>query len=231
MQYHRIRPGIFIRRPNRFVAHVEIDGKEEICHVKNTGRCRELLVPGAKVFVEEAANPARKTRYDLVQIYKEDQLVNMDSQMPNALVEEWLKQGGMFEHITKIQREKTYGHSRFDLYVEYQDKKAFVEVKGVTLEHNGVAYFPDAPTQRGVKHLKELQTCIGDGYEAWIIFVIQMKGIRTFRPNEITHPEFARVLRQAQEAGVHIEARDCIVEPASIRINQKIPVDLEVEKR
>lgn len=231
MQYHRIRPGIFIRRPNRFVAHVEIDGKEEICHVKNTGRCRELLVPGAKVFVEEAANPARKTRYDLVQIYKEDQLVNMDSQMPNALVEEWLKQGGMFEHITKIQREKTYGHSRFDLYVEYQDKKAFVEVKGVTLEHNGVAYFPDAPTQRGVKHLKELQTCIGDGYEAWIIFVIQMKGIRTFRPNEITHPEFARVLRQAQEAGVHIEARDCIVEPASIRIDQKIPVDLEVEKR
>ncbi len=231
MQYYHIRPGIFIRRPNRFIAYVEIDGKEEICHVKNTGRCRELLIPGAKVFVEESSNPNRKTKYDLVQVYKEERLVNMDSQMPNALVEEWVKQGGLFRNITRLQREKTYGNSRFDLYVEYQNKKAFVEVKGVTLEKDGVARFPDAPTQRGVKHLKELQECIRDGYEAWIIFVVQMKGVHLFEPNEKTHSEFAEALREAERAGVQIEVRDCIVEPARIKIDRKIPVDLTTEKR
>lgn len=231
MKYCQYKEGIFLERPNRFIAKVEIEGKEEICHVKNTGRCRELLIPGTKVYVEPAKNPNRKTKYDLVQVYKKDRLVNMDSQMPNALVQEWLEEGGLFSDITLLQREKTFGSSRFDLYVEYEGKKAFIEVKGVTLEEDGIARFPDAPTERGIKHLQELETCIQQGYEAWIIFVIQMNGVYQFQPNERTHPEFAQALRHAKKAGVHIEARDCIVEPGEIKINQKIPVDVAEKKR
>lgn len=216
-------------RPNRFIANVEIDGKTEVCHVKNTGRCRELLIPGARVLVEESDNPARKTRYDLVQVYKNQILVNMDSQMPNYLVKEWIEKGDAFPGLTLLQTEKKYGNSRFDLYVEYQDKKAFIEVKGVTLEHGGVARFPDAPTERGIKHIKELSRCINDGYEAWIFFVIQMGGVTTFGPNWKTHPEFGEELIRAKKAGVHVQAWDCTVDPGEIFINSRIPIDFSAE--
>ncbi|MBS6195394.1 MAG: DNA/RNA nuclease SfsA [Clostridiales bacterium] len=226
MQYNRIKEGKFISRPNRFIANIELEGKTEVCHVKNTGRCRELLVPGARVLVEEAENPDRKTKYDLVQVYKGEVLVNMDSQMPNYLVREFLEKGEFFPELTALKMEQTYGNSRFDLYAEYQGRKAFIEVKGVTLEENGAARFPDAPTTRGVKHIKELEQCLKDGYEAWIFFVIQMKGVHTFRPNWSTHPEFGEALQKAQEAGVQVQAWDCRVEPGEIHIDRKIPVDL-----
>lgn len=200
MRYERIKEGSFIKRPNRFIAHVEIEGKTEICHVKNTGRCRELLVPGAKVFVEKAKNPNRKTLYDLVQVYKGKELVNIDSQMPNVLVREWLEAGSFLSDITYLQMEKTYRTSRFDLYVEYEGKKAFIEVKGVTLEKEGTARFPDAPTLRGIKHMQELETAVQEGYEAWMIFVIQMKGVHCFLPNWDTHPEFGEELLRAKQA-------------------------------
>lgn len=229
MKYHRIKEGKFINRPNRFIANIEIDGKQEVCHVKNTGRCRELLVPGAAVLVEESDNPLRKTRYDLVQVYKGDVLVNMDSQMPNYLVKEWIEQENVFPGLTKLQTEKKYGNSRFDLYVEYQEKKAFIEVKGVTLEINGTARFPDAPTERGIKHIRELRSCIEEGYEAWIFFIIQMGGVNTFGPNWKTHPEFGQELIRAKEAGVHVQAWDCTVHPGEIFVNSQIPIDFSVE--
>lgn len=229
MKYYRIKQGKFVSRPNRFIANVEIDGKTEVCHVKNTGRCRELLVPGASVLLEESENPARKTRFDLVQVYKGKTLVNMDSQMPNHLVREWIEDGGVFPEVTKLQMEKKYGNSRFDLYVEYQGKKAFIEVKGVTLEQNGVARFPDAPTQRGVKHIRELSRCIEDGYEAWIFFIIQMGGVTRFGPNWATHPEFGRELIRAQKSGVHVQAWDCVVRPGEIFVNSRIPLDFFTE--
>lgn len=225
MEYGRIKEGRFLKRPNRFIASVEIDGKEELCHVKNTGRLRELLLPQAKVFVEESKNPGRKTRFDLVQVYKGEQLVNIDSQMPNYLVREWILAGGLFPDVTHVAMERRFGHSRFDLYVEHGGKKAFLEVKGVTLEVDGTARFPDAPTQRGVRHMQELMDCISQGYEAYLVFVIQMKGVTSFQANWNTQPEFGRVLQQASEAGVHVLACDCQVRPGNIFIDQKIPVD------
>lgn len=225
MEYRRIKEGRFLGRPNRFIARVEIDGKEELCHVKNTGRLRELLIPQARVFVEESENPRRKTRYDLVQVYKGEQLVNIDSQMPNYLVREWIEAGELFPDVTHVAMERRYGHSRFDLYVEHGGKKAFLEVKGVTLEVDGTARFPDAPTQRGVRHMQELMDCISQGYEAYLIFVIQMKGVTLFQANWTTQPEFGRVLQQASDAGVHVLACDCQVRPGNIFIDQKIPVD------
>lgn len=230
MKYYRIKEGTFLERPNRFIAHVEIDGKVEICHVKNTGRCKELLVPGTKVFLEESDNPNRKTRYDLVQVVKGNRLVNMDSQMPNDLVEEWIENGDFFPQVTKIQREKTYGDSRFDLYVEYQKKKAWIEVKGVTLEQDNVARFPDAPTQRGVKHIRELQKSLKDGYEAWIFFVIQMEGIDKFQPNWYTHEEFGDALAEAWKAGVHVKALECRVEEGELWITKEVKVELSKEQ-
>lgn len=218
-------------RPNRFIANVEIDGKIEVCHVKNTGRCRELLLPGAKVLLEESDNPNRKTRYDLVQVYKDRALVNMDSQMPNYLVKEWIEKGDFFPEVTKLQTEKKYGNSRFDLYVEYQGKKAFIEVKGVTLEINGMARFPDAPTERGIKHMRELSRCIEDGYEAWIFFIIQMGGVTGFGPNWVTHPEFGEELIRARNSGVHVEAWDCAVFPGEIWVNSRIPIDFSAEMK
>lgn len=212
-------------RPNRFIAHVEIEGKMEVCHVKNTGRCKELLIPGCSVLVEESDHANRKTKYDLVQVYKKDRWINMDSQMPNYLVKEWILNGNLLPNLTFLQSEKKYGNSRFDLYAEYDGKKAFIEVKGVTLEQDGVARFPDAPTLRGVKHIQELQACLKEGYEAWILFVVQMKGIHVFRPNWNTHPEFGEELMRARDAGVQIQAWDCQVTPGSIRIDQQIPVD------
>ena len=240
MKYRKIKEGIFVSRPNRFVSCVEIEGVTEICHVKNTGRCRALLIPGAKVFVEESENPNRKTKYDLVQVYKGDKLVNIDSQMPNYLVREWLESKTSAEHhcqpetyfpnIKKIQSEKTYGDSRFDLYLEYDEKKAWIEIKGVTLEEDGICRFPDAPTQRGVKHIRELEKSLQDGYEAWIVFVIQMNGMRYFQPNWKTHEEFGDALVHAKQSGVHILALECNVSEGEIYIEKEIETNLKKEQ-
>ncbi len=227
MQYENIYPGIFLDRPNRFIANVQIEGKTEVCHVKNTGRCRELLIPGAEVYVQQADSPSRKTKYDLIAVYKGEILVNMDSQIPNKLVEEWIRMGGFGPGITLARREVKYGNSRFDLYVERGEQKIFIEVKGVTLEENGVASFPDAPTERGVKHLNELCECVKDGYEAYVIFVIQMKGVRLMTPNWKTHAAFGEALQKASESGVHILAYDCLVQPDHIVLGQPVPVSLE----
>ena len=227
MKYKNIKQGIFKNRPNRFIAYVEIDGKEEICHVKNTGRCRELLVPGALVFLEESDNSKRKTKYDLIAVEKGNRLINMDSQMPNKVVEEWLKEGNLFGLEAKVRHEVVYGNSRFDLYIESGERKIFMEVKGVTLEENNVVRFPDAPTQRGVKHIHELVKCMEDGYEAYLMFVIQMEDVSYFEPNCKTHPEFAQALENAEKAGVHILAYDCIVRKDLINLAKPVRVYLE----
>lgn len=226
MRYENITEGIFLKRPNRFIAHVEIDKRVEVCHVKNTGRCRELLVPGTPVFLEKSSNPNRKTQYDLIAVKKGNRLINMDSQIPNKVVEEWLLKGNLFGEGAVVKREVTYGNSRFDLYIETPDKKCFIEIKGVTLEEDGVVRFPDAPTQRGVKHVKELCRCIEDGYQAYIMFVIQMEDVRYFEPNEATHPEFGEALREAQKAGVHILAYACDVRKDLINLSKPVRVYL-----
>lgn len=224
MQYENMYPGIFIDRPNRFIAHIEIDGKREICHVKNTGRCRELLIPGAQVWVQKADSPSRKTKYDLIGVKKGEMLVNMDSQIPNRVVEEWIRGGGFGAGVNLVRREVKFGNSRFDLYVEQENSKMFIEVKGVTLEERRIASFPDAPTERGVKHLMELCECVKAGYEAYVIFVIQMKGVCLMTPNWKTHAAFGEVLQLAAESGVHILAYDCVVRPDSIVLDQPVPV-------
>lgn len=227
MKYHKVKEGIFKERPNRFIAYVEVNGKEEICHVKNTGRCRELLVPNALVFLEESDNPNRKTKYDLIAVKKENRLINMDSQIPNKVVEEWLKEGNLFGADAKIRREVVYGNSRFDFYIESGERKIFMEIKGVTLEESGIVRFPDAPTQRGVKHIKELIKCRKDGYEAYLMFVIQMENVRYFEPNKKTHLEFAKALKEAKNAGVHILAYDCVVRKDLINLAKPVRVYLE----
>lgn len=227
MKYNKVEQGIFKKRPNRFIAHVEINGKEEVCHVKNTGRCRELLVPGALVFLEESDNPNRKTKYDLIAVEKGERLINMDSQIPNKVVEEWLKRGNLFGTEAKVRREVVYGNSRFDLYIESRERKIFMEVKGVTLEENSVVRFPDAPTQRGVKHIHELVKCIKDGYEAYLMFVVQMEDVSYFEPNYKTHPEFAKALKEAEKEGVHILAYDCVVRKDLINLAKPVRVYLE----
>lgn len=227
MQYKNICEGRFLSRPNRFAAEVQIQDKIEICHVKNTGRCRELLIPGAKVYLEESDNEKRKTKYDLVAVEKGERLINMDSQLPNAAVKEWILQGGLFMDLTYIRGEKVFGESRFDLYAEHGEKKAFIEVKGVTLEQDGIARFPDAPTLRGVKHVEELCRCVEQGYEAYLIFVIQMKGITRLEPNWTTHPQFGEAMQKAAKSGVKLLAYDCIVKPSGIWIDQPVPVVLE----
>ena len=231
MKYKNIFSGRFISRPNRFIAKVEIDGTEETVHVKNTGRCRELLTEGCTVYLEKSDNPDRKTKYDLVAVEKirngkTNLLVNMDSQVPNAAAEEWLKKGGLFSSDAVIRREVTFGDSRFDFYIEDGERKAFLEVKGVTLESDGIALFPDAPTERGVKHIKELISCIKSGYEAYILFVIQMKEICLFIPNDKMHPEFGEALRNAESSGVKIIAMDCIVTPDSMEID--VPIERDI---
>ncbi len=228
MKYKNIVTGKFIERPNRFIAKVETDGKTETVHVKNTGRCKELLVSGCTVYLEKSDNQSRKTAYDLIAVEKPSTgvLINMDSQVPNAAAEEWLKKGNIFSENAVIRREVRYGNSRFDFYIEDGTTKAFLEVKGVTLENDGVAMFPDAPTERGVKHIRELTECIKEGYKAYILFVIQMKGVYKFVPNIITHAEFGRTLKEAEQAGVNIIAMDCIVTPDSIEIDEKISVEL-----
>lgn len=227
MNYPNIKQGRFLARPNRFVALVELEEKPVTCHVKNTGRCRELLTERAVVYVTESDNPARKTRYDLVAVEKGALLINMDSQAPNRAVEEWLRSGGLFADLTLLKPECRYGNSRFDFYIETPNEKAFLEVKGVTLEENGAALFPDAPTQRGIKHLQELCACQQEGYQAYVIFVVQMLGCQYFAPNMRTHPAFGEALRQAAQCGVHILARECKVTPGSLEIKGALPVCLE----
>ncbi len=225
MKYQSIVEGKFISRPNRFIAHVEISGKEEICHVKNTGRCRELLIPGVKVFLEESKNPARKTKYDLVAVYKEYTLVNIDSQAPNKVFYEWAKE--YFGESAVLRPETKYKNSRFDCYIEVGERKIFAEVKGVTLEEKGVAKFPDAPTERGIKHIEELIDTVENGYEAYIFFVVQMKGVSYFTPNYNTHRAFGEALVRAKKSGVNIVCIDCNVMPDTLKIDDFVDVILE----
>ncbi len=231
MIYKNIVKGFFIFRPNRFIAHVEIDGKEEIVHVKNTGRCKELLTPGCVVYLSVSDNPARKTKYDLIAAEKQRDnlpslLINLDSQIPNDAAEEYFRKGTLFSENAVIRREVKHGNSRFDFYIEDNGERIFLEVKGVTQEMNGTALFPDAPTERGVKHIEELILCTKDGYKAYILFVIQMKEIDRLIPNDGTHKAFGDALRKAKEAGVEIIAMDSVVTPDSIVIDKEVPVVL-----
>ncbi len=230
MYYPNICPGTFLARPNRFIAHVEVEGKTEVCHVKNTGRCRELLVPGCRVYLVESGNPARKTRYDLVAVEKETPsgtlLINMDSQAPNKVFGEWAASGQFRPGLTLLRPEMTYGNSRFDYYWEASGRKGFVEVKGVTLEEDGVVRFPDAPTLRGVKHLEELAAAKAAGYEAAVCFIVQMEGMRWLEPNDATHPEFGAALRRSAAAGVEVLALECRVTPDSLEAVRGLPVHL-----
>ncbi len=226
MEYKSIVNGSFVARPNRFVANVLINGELHTVHVKNTGRCKELLIEGATVYLEKSDNANRKTLYDLVAVEKNGLLINMDSQIPNAVAEEWLKKGNLFSKNAKIRREVTYNKSRFDFYIEDGEKRAFLEVKGCTLEGDGIASFPDAPTLRGVKHINELIDSMTDGFDAYILFVIQMKGVKYFTPNDITHKAFGDALRHAEKSGVKILAYDCLVAPNTIEINKEIKVKL-----
>ena len=225
MQYSRVKEGVFLSRPNRFIAEIEIGGQREICHVKNTGRCRELLIPGTRVWVQEAAGKERKTKYDLITVEKPGLgLVNLDSQAPNKAVGEWLAAGGLGVSLTCIRPEYRYGSSRIDFYGEWEKQAFLMEVKGVTLEEGGTARFPDAPSERAVKHIRELQEAKEKGMEAYALFVIQMKGVTEFRPNDRTHPAFGEALREAERTGVRLLARDCLVTEDSIRIHRPVPV-------
>ena len=247
MKYENITTGIFRERPNRFIALVEVDGTIEKCHVKNTGRCRELLQPGAVLYLQDCmqAGAGRRTRYDVIAVQKGDQIVNMDSQVPNKAVAEWIRGGNLFQGAVLVRPEQKFGQSRFDLYLEYEKNaanggdfqnsglscgervQAFMEIKGVTLEEDGVARFPDAPTERGIKHLKELCACRKEGYEAYVFFLIQMKGVHRLEPNWKTHEAFGKALQEAAACGVHILAYDSVVTEDSIVVGDPIPVRLE----
>ena len=226
MKYVNMEKAIFLERPNRFVAYVETDQGREVCHVKNTGRCKELLVPGATVYVQRNDHPARKTKLDLIGVEKNEYLINMDSQAPNHAVKEWLLAGNLFSENAKVYSEKTYGQSRFDFYVEDGARKAFIEVKGVTLEDDGVCRFPDAPTERGVKHVRELMKCLEDGYEAYVLFVIQMRPVKYLEPNDVTHKAFGDALREASKNGVKVLAVDCSITTDSMEIMNEVEVRL-----
>lgn len=227
MKYKNVITGKFKSRPNRFIAMVEIDGKIEKCHVKNTGRCKELLLSDAEVYLEKGDNPNRKTAYDLVGVKKGERMINMDSQAPNKAVKEWLEKEVYFKHITYLKPECKYGNSRIDFYLETAEgRKIFIEVKGVTLEENGIARFPDAPTERGIKHIQELQETVTDGYEAYILFVIQMKEILHFEPNDRTHKAFGDALREAAEHGVGVLAYECVVTRESMCLDEAVRVYL-----
>ena len=226
MKYGKIVEGTFIERPNRFIAMVDISGTVERCHVKNTGRCRELLIPGAKIFLSVPDNPSRKTKYDLIAVKKDDRLINMDSQIPNDIAEEGLRKIPMFSDVTSIRREFTYGDSRIDMMAEGSSKRYLIEVKGVTLEDNRAVRFPDAPTERGVKHIGELVKSLKDGYIPCLLFVIQMDDVDHFEPNRSTDPAFADALAEAAEAGVNIIAYTCSVTPDSIELKDPVEVVL-----
>ena len=225
MRYEHMVPGIFRDRPNRFIAHVDMGGETETVHVKNTGRCRELLVPGVTVWCQESRNPARKTKFDLICVEKGNLLINMDSQAPNAAAGEWLLGGGLGE-IENLRPETVHGDSRFDFSFVKDGKTCFLEVKGVTLEDEGVCAFPDAPTQRGAKHLRGLTRAAAEGFGAYVLFVIQMRPVRYLRPHQERDPEFARALRQAAAGGVTILAMDCRVTPEEMVIASPVEVRL-----
>lgn len=230
VKYKNIVKGEFVSRPNRFIAKVIIGGEEHTVHVKNTGRCKEFLIKGATVYLEKSDNTSRKTQYDMVAVEKITDrgviLINFDSMVANDAVFDFLKSGKLFSKDAVIKREVTFGNSRFDFYIEDGVRKAFLEVKGVTLEFDGVAYFPDAPTERGIKHINELVKSIEEGYEAYIIFVVQMKGVHLFKPNDETHKAFGNALRNAHKCGVNVLAVDCEITPDSIVIENYINVEL-----
>lgn len=228
MKYKKTVSGTFLSRPNRFIAKVKIGDSVETVHVKNTGRCRELLIEGCRVYLEESDNPSRKTKYDLIAVEKRREngkklLINMDSMAPNGAAAEWLR-GGLFSKKAEIKREVTYGDSRFDFYIQDGEEKAFLEVKGVTLENNGIALFPDAPTDRGIKHINGLIKAVEDGYKAYILFVIQMKEVTAFTSNDATHKAFGEALRSARKSGVKILAYDCNVTPDTMKIDLPVKV-------
>ena len=225
MHYANMTPGTFLARPNRFIAHVQIDGQTEIVHVKNTGRCRELLPVGAKVWCQRSDNPSRKTKYDLITVRKGNRLINMDSQAPNSAAREWLLSGGLGP-VENLRTETSHGDSRFDFSFTLHGKPCFLEVKGVTLEQDGICAFPDAPTERGAKHLRGLQRCVEDGFGGYVLFVIQMSDVVYLHPNDATDPDFGRALRQAAAAGVQVLAVDCTVTEDSMTIGRFVPVVL-----
>ena len=225
MRYDNMVPGVFLARPNRFIAHIEIDGNVEICHVKNTGRCRELLPQGAQVWCQRSTNPARKTKYDLITVRKGNRLINMDSQAPNAAAKEWLLAGGLGQ-ISGLKAEDTHGDSRFDFSFTRNGRKCFLEVKGVTLENDGICAFPDAPTERGTKHLNGLARAVEEGYDAFVLFVIQMADVKYLHPNDSTDPAFGAALRQAFAGGVTVLAMDCAVTETEMAIHQPVPIKL-----
>ncbi len=226
MNYQNIVKGQFESRPNRFIAYVTISGQREKVHVKNTGRCKELLLPGAEVYLEKSTNSHRSTAYDLVAVKKGERMINMDSQAPNKAVGEWLKKGELFENIRQIKPEMCFGNSRIDFYIENGDDKILMEVKGVTLERDGVVLFPDAPSERAVKHVKELTAAVKAGYQAYIMLVVQMEKVAYFMPNKETQPAFADALLEARKAGVKIVAYDCHVEADRMELQKEIPVKL-----
>jgi sugar fermentation stimulation protein A len=226
MQYSDIKQARFLSRPNRFIAHIELDGQEETAHVKNTGRCKELLITGATVFIQKVDSASRKTQYDLIAVCKGDRLINMDSQAPNKIFAEFVRAGNLFENVTLIKPETRYKDSRFDFYIEAGDRKIFVEVKGVTLEEDGVVLFPDAPTQRGVKHLDELRSAKAKGYEAYAVFIVQMGDVLYFTPNDKTHEAFGDALRKAASAGVNVLAIDCEITESSITARNFVAIQL-----
>ena len=225
MHYKKMVPGVFLRRPNRFIAHIEIDGQEHICHVKNTGRCKELLPAGAKVWCEVSDNPNRKTKYDLITVQKGHRLINMDSQAPNAAAKEWLLAGGLGK-IENLKAETVHGDSRFDFSFTKDGKPCFLEVKGVTLENDGICAFPDAPTQRGAKHLSGLTKAVQEGYGGYVLFVIQMCDVKYIHPNDATDPVFGAALRAAAAAGVEVLAMDCRVTQDTMVIQDSVVVKL-----
>ena len=231
MNYNKIVSAKFIERPNRFIAYCEIDGKIEKVHVKNTGRCRELLIPECAVYLEESDNQNRKTKYSLIAVQKGDRLINMDSQAPNkvvyeALINKTIILPGLNGEIKLIKPEKTYGSSRFDIYLETENKKAFIEIKGATLEEHDIVMFPDAKTERGLKHVNELMQAQKQGYNAYVIFIVQMDNVLYFTPNKKMHIELADALKKAQESGVEVLAYDCDITPESINIKGKVKVIL-----
>ena len=230
MHYSNCTAGTFLSRPNRFVAQVALDGRTETCHVKNTGRCRELLIPGCRVYLTRSDNPARKTKYDLIAVEKETVhgplLINMDAQAPNHVFEAWARAGRFRPGLTLLRPETVYGASRFDFYWETDTDRGFVEVKGVTLEEDGVARFPDAPTLRGVKHLEELIAAHQAGYQAALCFIVQFSGAKYVTPNDTTHPQFGQALRRAAAAGVEVFALGCAVTPDTLTAEEFVPVRL-----
>ena len=218
-------PGVFLARPNRFIAHVDIDGQTEVVHVKNTGRCRELLPVGAKVWCQRSDNPNRKTKFDLITVQKSDRLINMDSQAPNAAAKEWLLAGGLGQ-IENLRAETVHGDSRFDFSFQKDGRLCFLEVKGVTLEHDGICAFPDAPTDRGAKHLKGLAKAAREGFGAFVLFVIQMADVKYLHPNDATDPAFGEALREAAANGVAVLAMDCAITPDTMEIRLPVLVKL-----